>query len=412
MSVATFNRKSSGGRLRNRALTLLLASLILLLSVLAHAPPVRADSTLVQQSNGGCATTGCSPSAISFPSSVTAGDVVVVTIAVYSGSVTSVGDILGSTFTLVAEGTISPMAVYIYDATLSSSGSDSVFVFFAGAIQGGVYAYEVSGVTTVGGVYEVAGGDCYYPPCSISTSSSSASFQSGAFLVSMVGLPSLVNTTAGTGFTLSPGSSGGTFGGNAEYATSGVSSPTFFPFTLSSPAYPWAEMGLALPPSGSTSSTTSATTSTTTSTSSTAPPPPSGDEVTSLILTATSGQVTGGVGGALYSTLIPTVTGNSFDEENPSATISGAPAGISVSFSPGYDLGPPFYVYFTMAITVTPSASAGIYTITADESLLRAGADCSGICVRPTYQLIVEPTSDIVESVSLTPSAGVVARRN
>jgi hypothetical protein len=59
-----------------------------------------------------------------------------------------------------------------------------------------------------------------------------------------------------------------------------------------------------------------------------------------------------------------------------------------------------------MTINVTPAAPAGIYTIMADDTLLQAGRDCSGICVRPTYQLIVEPGSDVVELVSLTPSTG------
>ncbi len=59
-----------------------------------------------------------------------------------------------------------------------------------------------------------------------------------------------------------------------------------------------------------------------------------------------------------------------------------------------------------MTVNVTPAAPAGIYTITADDALMQAGTDCSGICVRPTYQLIVEPSSDVVESVSLTPAAG------
>ncbi len=229
---------------------------------------------------------------------------VVVAIAVYSGTVGSVGDTFGSTFTLVAEGSDSPIDVFFYHATLSSSGSDSIFVTFAGATQGGVYIYEVSGVTTVGAVYKAAGGDCYSPPCPASTES--ASFQSGAFLVSLVAgtdytRQSVISTTAGANFALSPGSSGGMDGGNAEYATSGVSSPTDFPFTLLSSAYPWIEMGLALAPSGSTSSTTSTTTSTTSttstqvtsttssSTSTTAPPPQPGDVVTSLTLTATLG---------------------------------------------------------------------------------------------------------------------------
>src|SRR5208283_2210904 len=432
MAPLSFSQKSPGGKLRNRALTVVVASLIILLSVVAHAPIARADSTLVQQSNGGCATIGCSPSAISFPSSVTAGDVVVVAIAVYSGAVGSVGDTFGSTFTLVAEASDSPIDVFFYYATLSSSGSDAIFVTFTGATQGGVYIYEVSGVTTVGAVFEAAGGDCFTPPCSIS--SESASFQSGAFLVSMVAgtdytRTSVVSTTPGAGFTLSPGSSGGTNGGNAEYATSGVSSPTYFPFTLSSPAYPWAEMGLALPPSGSTSSTTSTTTSTTASTSSTtstttsttstqvtsttssststtAPPPRSSDVVTSLTLTATEGKVTGGIGGTLTSTLTPTIVGSSLDREDPSAIVSGNPAGISVSFNPPYDIGVPPSMTFTMTIEITSAVAPGFYAVTADDTLTQAGTDCSGSCVKPVFLIAVEPDSDVVESVSLTPSSG------
>jgi hypothetical protein len=230
LAKLSFIQKSPDGRSRNRALAVLVASLIVLLSIVAHAPLTRADSTLVQQNNGGCATTSCSPSPISFPSSVAAGDVVVVAIAVYSGAVGSIGDTLGSTFTLVAEASDSPIDLFFYHATLSSSGSDAIFVTFAGATQGGVYIYEVSGVTTVGAVFKVGGGDCYYypPSCSQNPQTESASFQSGAFLVSLVAgtdytHTSVVSTTPGAGFTLSPGSSGGTNGGNAEYATSGVS---------------------------------------------------------------------------------------------------------------------------------------------------------------------------------------------
>ncbi len=87
-------------------LAVLAIFLIFLISVLGGVPTARANSTLVQQNNGGCTTVSCSPSPISFPSSVTAGDVIVVMIAVEgSGPVSSVSDTLGSTFTLVAEGT-------------------------------------------------------------------------------------------------------------------------------------------------------------------------------------------------------------------------------------------------------------------------------------------------------------------
>ena len=91
-----------------------------MVSTLANVHAARADSTLVQQNNGGSATASCSPSPISFTSPVAAGDVAVVAVAVYSGSVGSVGDTLGSSFTLVAEASDSPIDLYFYYATLSS----------------------------------------------------------------------------------------------------------------------------------------------------------------------------------------------------------------------------------------------------------------------------------------------------
>lgn len=366
MAARLFGQKRPAGPARNRALALLVASLIVLLAVAVHAPPVRADSTLVQQRNGGCATESCSPSPISFPSSVAAGDVVVVAIAVYSGAVGSVADTFGSTFTLVAEASASPIDLFFYYATLSSSGSDAIFVTFAGATQGGVYIYEVSGVTTVGAVFEAGGGFCYplpyspSPPCPASTES--ASFQSGAFLVSLVAgtdytLQSVVNTTAGTGFTLSPGSGGGMHGGDAEYAASGVSSPTDFPFTLTSPAYEgagWVEMGLALAPSGSTSSTTSTTTSTT-STSVTS----SSSTTTSSSSTTTSTSTTGFSSSTTFfipvcpSTLGGTYmpVGSSFTDQSGNVWV--APGGLAD--------GDPFSSYFFSgpATNIPPPMQSG-----------------------------------------------------
>ena len=63
---------------------------------------------------------------------------------------------------------------------------------------------------------------------------------------------------------------------------------------------------------------------------------------------------------------------------------------------------------FTMTITVSSAVAPGFYAITADDALTRAATDCSGSCVQPVYLLAVEPDSDVVESVSLSPSAGSV----
>jgi len=60
-----------------------------------------------------------------------------------------------------------------------------------------------------------------------------------------------------------------------------------------------------------------------------------------------------------------------------------------------------------MAVSVTPSAAPGDYTITVDDNLA-PGGDCSGACIQPTFELMVEPAEDIVESVSINPGSGFV----
>jgi hypothetical protein len=242
---------------------LLLSSVFILL--LAPLPLVHASSGVIQQSAGGCAQTGCGyipPITVSFPSSVTAGDVIVVAIGAELGVVVSVSDTLGSTFTQALSNSVAlsgflTMYTYIYYATLSSGGSDNVSVMLSSSdMQAGVYIYEVSGVTVTGLTTETGTGTCSSSPCSISTSSS-ASFSSGALLLGMVGTVVYSTPTPGSGFALYSGSNSGlaAFGGYAESATGGVTSPTNFPFTFSSSSMTWAEVGVALEPSNSTSST-------------------------------------------------------------------------------------------------------------------------------------------------------------
>jgi len=283
-------RKSIPKKFRSFPVIFLLLSSIFLL-LFATLPLARASSGIVQQNNGGCTSTGCSPSAISFPSSVTSGDVIVVAIASYGGTVISVSDTLLSSFSLAVSFSNypNPMKTYIYYATLSSSGTDSVSVsMYFDNIQAGVYIYEVSGVTATGATTETGSGSCTSSPCTVATSSS-ATFQSGSFLLGVVGTPSTITTTAGSGFTLSSGSSGGTFGGYAEYSTGGVSSPTNFLFSVASSSITWAEAGIALVPlsSTSTSSTSSTATSTTTSSTTTSSTATAGfynDQAASLVV--------------------------------------------------------------------------------------------------------------------------------
>ncbi len=148
---------------------------------------------------------------------------------------------------------------YIYYASLTSSGSDTVTATFSSTLQtltGAAYIhiYEVSGVTATGigtgtGSGTIGGGS------SGTVSTSSTAFQSGAFLVAIASENCLTGVwAAGSGFTLSPNPP---FDQNfdlsmTEYATSGVSTPTTFPATLGPSSggcnQNWVEAGIALQP--------------------------------------------------------------------------------------------------------------------------------------------------------------------
>jgi hypothetical protein len=138
MLAVAISRKSRGGTLRNRALAIFVASLIVLLSMLAYSPWVRADSTLVQQSSGACGEF-CTLSA-SFADNVASGDMVVVGISVYGASVSSVSDTLDSSFTQAGSACSMPVCTYIYYASLASSGPDTVTVTMSTEyIQSAIY---------------------------------------------------------------------------------------------------------------------------------------------------------------------------------------------------------------------------------------------------------------------------------
>jgi len=213
--------------------------------LLAFQPlPVHAAATLIQQNSAGCSDVGCEgapPVVVSFPSSVASGNVIVVGV-VTDGTVDSVSDSKGSTFAQAVSATAYVKSVYIYVAPLSSSGSDTVTVTFSATEDPSeevVYIYEVSGVTTTGAGTGTGSGS------GTSMSTSSVAFLSGAFLLGIIGTGS-VSATAGAGFTLSPAPSG-TSKSHAEYATSGVSSPTTFPATVAVQT-DWVEVGVALNP--------------------------------------------------------------------------------------------------------------------------------------------------------------------
>lgn len=230
--------------------------LVMFAIVLVVEPlPVHAASSLVQQNAGGC--DPCSggfqnewPISVTFTDNVVSGNVVVVGAEGYPQTVTSISDSLLSSYSL-AETTSTPVSsnLYIYYATLTASGADTVTVTFsAGSTPSAyVFIYEVSGVTTTG--VGTASGSGVNDPVHATTSASVA-FQPGAFLLGVIwiGLTPTPTVTAGQGFTLS--SHVGATWAQAEYSTGGVSSPTNFPasFDPSGGSTYWGEVGIALNP--------------------------------------------------------------------------------------------------------------------------------------------------------------------
>ena len=140
-----------------------------------------------------------------------------------------------------SDGATGSSAVLIYAATVPTCGncipSDEFTVTFLRGTFMDVYAYEVSGVSTVGLAIGTGSGS------GTIASTSTVSFTAGAFLLGFNIHDSGVSVTAGSGFTLNNDVIGISA---AEYADP-VSSPTTFPAILSG-SVNWAEAGIALNP--------------------------------------------------------------------------------------------------------------------------------------------------------------------
>jgi hypothetical protein len=225
--------------------------------------PAHASSSVVQQAMalmveaGGNPTPGQTISA-SFPSNVASGNLVAVGVASGDANVNpqatveSVSDTRGSSFiqAVFVTNAVNEYA-YIYYATLSSSGPDTVTVTFTSDLSDDngmayLFIYEVSGVTTIGVATATGIG---WSSGSVSTSSS-ISFGNGAFILAiMAGQIFSSSWTAGSGFQFSPTHPYDQFIQLAKgmYSISGVFSPTNFPATLSQ-TQNWIEVGIALNP--------------------------------------------------------------------------------------------------------------------------------------------------------------------
>jgi len=240
--------------------------LVMFAAVLVVEPlPVHAASSLVQQNSTLCIAVGGNPFpgltiSASFSSNGVSGNVIVVAVASADASwnppatVASVGDSRGSSFTQAVYASHGDKYAYIYYAMLSSSGPDTVTVTFSSDLsdENGyayLFIYEVSGVTTGGSTATGSG----IISSSGSVATSSTNFESGAFLVAIMASNILSSDwVAGSSFQFSPTPNGDQFIrlSRGMYSTSGVSSPTNFPATLSKQGdtLDWVEVGIALNP--------------------------------------------------------------------------------------------------------------------------------------------------------------------
>jgi len=233
--------------------------------------PVDAASSLVQQKGTVCVRAGglvaCdSTLSVSFSNDVASGNVVIVAVAVMDAtpiSVSHVEDSRGSSFTQAVVSSYLWMNVYVYYAMLISSGPDKVTVTFSSVpseLNGAAYifAYEVHGITTASVATGTGSGTV--PKDGGTVSTTPTQFENGAFLVAIMMQPILSSSwAAGDNFQLSPNPLDKNNNedayirlSRAEYSTSGVSSPTTFPATLSPNPYydhaEWVEAGAAFNP--------------------------------------------------------------------------------------------------------------------------------------------------------------------
>jgi hypothetical protein len=227
-----------------------LITAILFGSFLLVAPlPASALGTVVQQASGGCNPCAGDSSTAVFVSPVTSGNLIVVGVSAFYSSAggpytASVSDSLSPTFTQAANicntGAYANCAAIFY-ATATASGADTVTVT---ANNGrtmnnlDIFVYELNGLTTVGattGTGQSAG---------TAISTASTTFGAGAFLLSVLNVYGATTFTVGAGFTASAPSTN-SMQGFAEYALSGVASPTTFPATIGS-TNSWAAVGIAL----------------------------------------------------------------------------------------------------------------------------------------------------------------------
>lgn len=179
---------------------------------------------------------GSSTNVKAFTSNVVANNLLVVGIVVGNGqTVSSITDSQNNSYTQAGVYETDPQ-LSIYYAVASSSAANTVTATLTGTPTSQMWIYEVNGHAGTNTASVTATGS------TTSISTANVSFSS-AVLFAVFRSAAANGFTAGTGFTLSSNSNGGT---GMESAMAGITSPTTFPADEVAPASTWTELGVAI----------------------------------------------------------------------------------------------------------------------------------------------------------------------
>jgi large repetitive protein len=196
---------------------------------------------------GGAATTAT----VAMTSSSTANNLMTVTVTPNANAVTSVTDSAGNTYTLAySETATGSVASTVYYSQLTTGGTLTITVHFAGATVFGVSADEWS--ATTGTISIVAHN--LAAAASTSPSSGNVTWTNNILLLGTMAWTGTPSFTVGTGFTSAANQTpvaGESNGLAVEYILNTTSSPTAATGTLSASAS-WAAIGIAFQSSGDT----------------------------------------------------------------------------------------------------------------------------------------------------------------
>ena len=203
-------------------------------------------SSVVQNARNIC-TAACGTTLVkAFTNNTVAGNICVVGVTFGAGSelTVDVTDSQGNTYTK-RQGTFGATTgayAAVFTATLGAGANTVTVTFGSSPSVSGLWIYEISGVTLTGITGSTGLVDT--PAVAAPSATGSVTFLTGAFLFAVIN-SNVSSVTNGTGFTLDYDGSSGMA---AEQATTGITSPTTFPFSWTGNAN-YAEAAVEVPAS-------------------------------------------------------------------------------------------------------------------------------------------------------------------